>query len=351
MGQQCEQYGYRVKYFFARQYKWMLPDQVLANSTFVGNSKDLVSSLTDGLSVANRRQLDSAFRKNRPDYIYMHNIQPLLNLHIAKLAKKYHSVFIQHIHEPYFEDKRVHGSFYQQWWWYLFEYIQGILLNNSDVAVLSSNTAISLFEKRYQHFRGQKVKVPLLYQDLGRSEITNTGRKYITFIGPPVPSKGTGTFLHIAEEAAKRDLGLDFLLISRKIINDPDILHKSNIKIFYKEKISDEEIGYFIRNSLMTITPYRTAKQSSAALTSYMYGTPVISTNVGGLPEVVQHLKTGYLIDLNSGVEEWINGINYIKNNLARMSGECRNYFAANCSDVNWPKYFSQLFPEKRPQK
>jgi glycosyltransferase involved in cell wall biosynthesis len=31
-----------------------------------------------------------------------------------------------------------------------------------------------------------------------------------------------------------------------------------------------------------------------------MYGTPVVSSNVGGLPEFVHHKETGYLVDLNA---------------------------------------------------
>lgn len=344
LGKQCEKKGYQVKYFFAEQYRWMLTEDVIKKSIFVGSSKDLVSSLFDGLSHHNRRLLAQAFMENRPNYIYMHNIQPLLNLYVAKLAHKYNSIYIQHVHEPYFENKKVHGQFYHQWWWYLFEYFQGHLLKYTDIAVLSSNVALSLFEKRYPHFQGRKIKIPLMYEDFGQNNSTGNNRRYITFIGPPVPSKGPETFSLIADWALKNDINLNLLLISRKAVTDPQLLNKSNIQIFFKEKISDEEIGDFIKNSQMTITPYRTAKQSSVALSSYMYGTPVISTNIGGLPEIIHHLKTGYLLNLNAKVEEWIAGINYIQQNLSILSQECRNYFLANCSESNWPKYFQEIF-------
>jgi glycosyltransferase involved in cell wall biosynthesis len=75
-----------------------------------------------------------------------------------------------------------------------------------------------------------------------------------------------------------------------------------------------------------------------------MYGTPVISTNVGGLPEVISHLKTGYLLDLNANTEQWIKGLNYIKENLGTMSINCRDSFVTNFSEINWPKYFGELF-------
>ena len=84
-----------------------------------------------------------------------------------------------------------------------------------------------------------------------------------------------------------------------------------------------------------------------SVLTSYMYGTPVISTNVGGLPEVIFHLKIDYLLDKDSKIEEWIEGINFIRSDLSGMSKNCRDYFVGNFSETNWSKYFGDIFSQK----
>lgn len=135
----------------------------------------------------------------------------------------------------------------------------------------------------------------------------------------------------------------EFLLITRREVRDPQYLN-SNVNIFYKEKITDFEIGEFLCRSVMTVTPYKVSNQSSVILTSFMYGTPVLSTNVGGIPEFVTHMKTGYLLDLDASIEEWIEGLNYIYNNLSFMSYQCRTYFTERHSESNWAKYLEMIF-------
>lgn len=344
LGRQCEQHGYSVKYLFSQKYEWMLPEQIKKRTVFIGNSMNMFSAIADALNFKLRKELEVIFLMDKPEYVYMHNYHPSLNYYIAKLSKRYGVTFIQHVHEPYVENKKEYGGLHQYWWLYLFEYLQGRLLEKTDIAILSSNEASFLFEKRYPGFSGRKVPIPLLYEDLGNSKSNTKDRKYITFIGPPVPAKGPEIFLEIVEYSEKHKLSLDFVLMSRSKIGDPRYYSSSNLKIFYQEKITDEEIGDYLRQSLMTITPYKTARQSSVVLTSYMYGTPVISTNVGGLPEVVLHSKTGYLVDKNSKVEEWIKGINFIIDHLPEMSKNCRRYFVENFSETNWPKYFKDIF-------
>lgn len=343
LGKECEKYGYSVKYLFSDEYGWMLPEEIRDKTIFIGKSIGIISAIVDGLKLKHRNRLREVFLTDKPDYIYMYNYHPFLNYHIAKLAKKYGGTFIQHVHEPYVETKREYKGL-RQYWLYLFEYFQEKLLEKTDIAVVSSNKAAALFEKRFPKFLGRKVIIPLMYEDVGELTSSIKERKYITFIGPPVPAKGPETFLKIVDYSEKHNLGLNFVLISRSKIKDSRYYNKKNLKVFHKERISDEKMGEYIQHSLMTITPYKVAMQSSVILVSYMHGTPVISSNVGGLSEFVYHSKTGYLVDKNANVEEWIEGINYIKNNIPKMSNDCRDYFVREFSEINWPKYFDDIF-------
>ena len=346
LGKQCEKEGYSVKYIFSHEYEWMLPEDIINKTVFVGKSTGLISALIAGLNVGNIQKLNKALLEYNPDYIYMYNYHPFLNYYMAILSHKHGSTFIQHIQEPCVEDKSAYKGF-KQYWLYLFEYFQEKLLDRVDIAVLSSKRALYLFDKRYGKFVRTKTMIPLMYEDLG-NDLKNIGhRKYITFIGPPVPAKGPETFLDIVDYSNKNGLNFKFLLISNSEVNS-SYYEIKNLEIFYKDKISDEIMGDFIKNSLMTVTPYKVATQSSVILTSYMYGTPVLSTNVGGLPEVVHHLKTGYLLDENSIVEEWINGVTFILNNHSEMSKYCRDYFTREFSEINWPKYFFNIFGGER---
>ncbi|MDI6847457.1 MAG: glycosyltransferase [Candidatus Bathyarchaeia archaeon] len=340
-GKACEKYGYDVRYLFSRAYEWMLPNEIKQKTIFVGNSVGISSMLKDAFNLKNREEIRKMFLEDKPTHVYLHNYH-FLNHFIAKLARRYGCTFIYHVHEPYVLDKKAHGGFHQ-YWLYLFEYFQGKLLRNTDVAVVSSSEASHLFDFRYPHYSGKKILIPLMYEDLDGSESDIEEREYVTFVGPSVPAKNPKKFLEIVRYSSANNLGLRFLLVSRSKVKDARFFREKNLKIFHKERISDEEFGELIRRSIAVITPYRRETQSSVILVSYMYGTPVVSSDTGGLPEFVFHKKTGYLLDIDANAEEWVEGINYVHKNLRRLSKNCRKYFVENFAGENWKKFLNAL--------
>jgi glycosyltransferase involved in cell wall biosynthesis len=60
--------------------------------------------------------------------------------------------------------------------------------------------------------------------------------------------------------------------------------------------VPDEEVGDLVAAADCVVLPYRSATQSGVVLVAYAGGCPVISTAVGGLPEVVDDGVTGYLV-------------------------------------------------------
>ena len=116
-----------------------------------------------------------------------------------------------------------------------------------------------------------------------------------------------------------------------------------NLQIFSHKRLSDKDFGRLIRQSFVVITPYKRETQSSGILTSYMYGTPVISSNVGGLPEFVSEGETGYLLSLKEDTSEWVERVIRVQENFPKLSHNSRNYFTHNFSGKNWKKYLDQL--------
>ena len=340
-GRACEEKGYSVRYLFSREYDWLLPGEVKEKTTFVGRSVSISSMLKDALSFKNREKLRKTFLEDKPTHVYMHNYH-FLNHYIAKLSKRHGCVFIYHVHEPYVQNKKAHGGFHQ-YLLYLFEYFQGKLLENTDVAIVSSDIASHLFDLRYPNFPGKKMLIPLMYEDLGSLASDTQHREYITFVGPPVPAKNPEKLLEIVSYSNDNDLGLKFALISRSEVKDARYFREKNLEIFFKKRISDEEFGGLIKRSMIVLTPYKRETQSSVILVSYMYGTPVVSSNAGGLPEFVFQMKTGYLLDVDAKVEEWIEGISYVRKNFPMLSKSCRKYFVENFSGKNWEKYLGDL--------
>lgn len=74
---------------------------------------------------------------------------------------------------------------------------------------------------------------------------------------------------------------------------------EQNIKIINRY-VSNEEVGLFFAASDLVVVPYVSATGSGIVQAAFGCNKPVISTNVGCLPEVITHNKTGYIIPLKS---------------------------------------------------
>jgi len=319
----------------------MLPQAICEKTIFIGNSTGISSMLGDWLSNRNREIIRETFLKDPPTGVYLQNFH-LLNSFIAKLSRKNGGRFIYHVHEPFVKNKKAHGGFHQ-YWLHLFEYFQEKLLNDTDIAVVSSKEASSLFSLRYRHFSGRKMLIPLLYEDLSESKTNADNRTYVTFVGPPVPAKNPEKFLDIVQQSSNRNLPLKFLLLSRIKLRDKKYFNKSNMDVSKPVLLTDEEFGNFMKKSIAVLTPYARETQSSVILVSYMYGTPVVSSDVGGLPEFVQEGVTGYCLSLNDDSAKWIDLLLRVKTNFPKLSSNCREYFVNNFSGKNWQKYLNEL--------
>src|SRR6267143_4902682 len=66
--------------------------------------------------------------------------------------------------------------------------------------------------------------------------------------------------------------------------------------IIYNEYISEERAAEYFQRASVVVLPYIEASQSGVIPMAYSAGKPVVATTVGGLPEMVEHGYTGYLV-------------------------------------------------------
>ncbi|MBC8179571.1 glycosyltransferase family 4 protein, partial [candidate division KSB1 bacterium] len=81
--------------------------------------------------------------------------------------------------------------------------------------------------------------------------------------------------------------------------NYTSIIDKLNIQdsvSIFDDYIPNEKVGMFYSAADVVVLPYITATQSGIIQIAYNYNKPVITTNVGGLPEVVDEGKTGFTV-------------------------------------------------------
>lgn len=87
--------------------------------------------------------------------------------------------------------------------------------------------------------------------------------------------------------------------------------------------VSEEEIAVIFNQSSILLLPYTSGSQSGVLPIAASFGLPVIATNVGGIPEQIDHESTGLLVKPGS-VPELVDAIKRLIQNpdLARRLGE-----------------------------
>ncbi len=83
------------------------------------------------------------------------------------------------------------------------------------------------------------------------------------------------------------------------------IINNKNYEV-HNRFISDEEVPSFFQRAKVVVLPYIEGTQSGIIPISYAFKKPVIVTDVGSIPEVVEHGKTGFIVpskDVNALAE------------------------------------------------
>jgi glycosyltransferase involved in cell wall biosynthesis len=122
----------------------------------------------------------------------------------------------------------------------------------------------------------------------------NNGKINILNFGRIVPYKGIDLLI----EAVKilQDKYPIHLIVAGEGIpyfNFDDIISYEFINRF----ISNEEIVNLIESCSMVVLPYTSASQSGVPMAVYSFCKPVVASNIAGFREVIDHLKTGILVD------------------------------------------------------
>jgi len=175
--------------------------------------------------------------------------------------------------------------------------------------------------------------------------LPNKKEKYILFFGRITSYKG-----------------LDYLFPAMKVLHET---HK-NVKLIaagYCEKyyfniseyqdcsyveminsfIPDSELAVLIQDALFVVCPYTDATQSGVVMSAFAFNVPVLATNVGGLSEYVEHMKSGYIVSPKS-VNELADGMKYLMEHNDLLD-EQRKYINEKykTGDYSWEKITDDL--------
>ncbi len=153
----------------------------------------------------------------------------------------------------------------------------------------------------YDHF-GKEVSRPDAIHHLKLNDDT----RYVLFFGFIRDYKGLD-LLYDAIGLLKAQLPQVKFIIAGEYYTDPAPYEKQIQSLAIEDKlivrtnfISNEEVKFYFSACDVVVQPYKTATQSGIAQIALHFTKPAIVTKVGGLHEMVQDGKTGFVVEPNA---------------------------------------------------
>ena len=181
-----------------------------------------------------------------------------------------------------------------------------------DAGIVQSDSVeqefVSLFPKK--NFINSPHPVYTIFGDKpdknsSKKELGVSEEKIILFFGYIRQYKGLDILIEAMPEILK-NVNLRLMVVGEsyekndKYLNMVEKLGLQNNVTLKTDYVPNDEVGKYFAASDVVILPYRSATQSGIVQIAYHFDKPVIVTNVGGLAEVVQEGKTGFIVEPNN---------------------------------------------------
>jgi len=128
--------------------------------------------------------------------------------------------------------------------------------------------------------------------------------RYILFFGFIRDYKGLDLLIRAMADERIRKMNLKLIIAGEYYGNQA--FYESIIKeekvasqlVLRTDFIPNEEVKYYFCAADLVVQPYKSATQSGISQLAYHFEKPMVVTNVGGLPEIVDHGAAGYVVDV-----------------------------------------------------
>ncbi len=126
--------------------------------------------------------------------------------------------------------------------------------------------------------------------------------RYVLFFGIIRAYKGLDLLLKAMKNETIKELGIQCIIAGEyyedkqkyeDLIDSLCIREQLVIKTHF---IPNDEVKYYFSAADLVVQPYKTATQSGISQLAYYFEKPMVVTKVGGLPEIVDHQKNGYVV-------------------------------------------------------
>ncbi|MFC7131180.1 glycosyltransferase family 4 protein [Haloferax chudinovii] len=279
-----------------------------------------------------------------PDLIHIHNYSGLsgavfsaagsLEIPVVHTLHDYGSM---HIRPDMFEDGEITepGTLLRPYQ----ELNNWLIENNVDIILSPSQFVISKYNS-YGMFENVSCKrLPLGISAETRRETNcsergggNSKKRQILYVGQLTYSKGVDVLVEAVANLDSEDIDVHILgkgpQKSKLELMSAD-LENVHIHGF----VPEDELKQMYLKADLTVVPSRWYDNSPMVIyESFAYGTPVIGSEIGGIPELIENGETGYLFEpenpkqLKNAIEISLGEIDILKDNLAGRTRTISNH-------------------------
>ena len=171
-----------------------------------------------------------------------------------------------------------------------------------------------------------------LSKEQAKAELNIATKKVLLFFGLIRKYKGLDILINAMEKINTELEDYTLLIVGECYENKDkytDLIKKAgitdNVQCHYFF-VPDNEVGKYFSAADVVVLPYKTASQSGIVQIAYHFDTPVIVSNVGGLPEIVDEGKTGYCVEPSPNAFAKAIKAFYEKDNINEMNSNISDY-------------------------
>jgi len=118
----------------------------------------------------------------------------------------------------------------------------------------------------------------------------------ILFFGRIIDYKGLSFLIKAESRIAESVPNIKIIIAGSGTFNESNYVINSDHFELHNRYIKDEDVGAFFQRTSVVILPYLEGTQTGIIPIAYAFKKPVVVTNVGSIPEVVEEGVTGFIV-------------------------------------------------------
>ena len=305
LAQQLQEEGHKVIiYSFSLQYPSFLFPGTTQYSTEPAPPHLNIRVDINSINPFNWIKVGNEIKKAKPDIIivryWLPFMGPCLGTILRRAKKNKHSKIICIADNIIPHEKRIGDESFTK---YFVKPVDAFICMSEkvkqDIKIFDKQKPVSLIpHPLYDNF-GEKTDILASRKKLNIPE----NDFVILFFGFIRKYKGLDIYLHALPEILKVIPNAKLLIAGEFYGNETELnllIEKLNIKkhlLLHTNFIASNEIKYYFGAADMVVQPYRNATQSGVTPLAYHFETPMLVTNVGGLPDMVPSEKIGLIAE------------------------------------------------------